>query len=247
MRAGWKERAFVWLALAESVRANRAAYPTLATAWLPHGVANTAALWLPELVAAIDRACALESRCQREPTLSALHATLRDLCADNPRWGLYVAPAALGYAVSHPRFNIYKGNWGDWRLLGFGLDAIPHGLTAWSLTLLFHDAITMLANNLPGPSPLAPLVRALARRPALFTAFSLALLSALWEAGEYTVQQDELRRTGGDRAAINMQWTVEDTLGDLAANALGWLVATWQLRAEPAPTPRPFVPRTASG
>jgi hypothetical protein len=232
MRQGWKRRALTWLVLAESVRANRRAYPNLPTAWLPHGAGNSLALWLPELSAAVGWACRLDQRFERHHTLAALYRTLCELCAENPQWGLYVAPAALGYAVSHPRFNIYKGNLAELRFLGFGLDAIPHAVTAWSLTLLLHDAITALARNLPEDSPLTPVARALARRPALFTAAALATLSAIWEFGEFSIQQDELRRAGGDATAINMEWSAEDTALDLLANSIGWLVATWQRRGQ---------------
>lgn len=226
MRPGWKSRAATWLILAESARANRAAFPTLPTTWLPHSVGNTLLLWMPELVAALDRALGLDALCDREPSLGACYRALDTLCVNNPGWAWYVAPSALGYALSHPRFNIYRGEMGEMELFGFGLDAIPHSVTAFAITLLFQDGIQTLAATLPEEAPLTPLVRALARRPALFSGLFLALLSAVWEAGEWSMQQDELRRTGGDASAINMQWDLRDTLTDLVANGAGWLAAT---------------------
>lgn len=227
MRPGWKTRAATWLILAESARANRAAFPTLPTTWLPHGLGNSVLLWMPEWVAALDRALGLNALCQKEPTLGACYRALDALCVNNPTWAWYVAPSALGYAVSHPRFNIYKGDLGEWQLFGFGLDAIPHSTTAFAVTLLLQDGIQTLADALPEESPLAPLVQPLGRHPALFSAAILATLSAVWETGEWSMQQEELRRTGGDASAINMQWDLRDTLYDLIANSAGWLAATW--------------------
>ncbi|MDQ4079046.1 MAG: hypothetical protein M3220_22735 [Chloroflexota bacterium] len=228
MRPGWRMRAVTWLLLAESVRANRQAYPDLPTAWLPHGLGNTLALWLPELLGTLDDTWKLDGWYQDHPTLSAVYCALRNLCVDNRSWGVYVAPAALGYALSHPRFNIYKGEMGSWRFLGFGLDAIPHGITAYALTRLLQDGIQELARALPEESPLAPLIQILAKRSMLSTGAVLTLLSTIWEVGEYLMQQDELRRAGGDRSAVNMEWDLEDTIFDLLANTLGWIIANWQ-------------------
>lgn len=227
-------RALTWLILAESVRANRETFPNLPTAWLPHGVGNSLLLWLPELIGALDGALDLEARCQPSATASGLHGALRAICVDNPEWGSYVAPSALGYAVSHPRFNIYKGKLAELSFFGFGLDAIPHSVTAFAVARLLQDGIQTLAATVPDDAPLAPQVRALARQPAILSGVVLLLLSAGWEFGEYLMQQDELRRAGGDRDAINMQWDARDTAFDLISNTLGWLAAARQVE-QPSP------------
>lgn len=225
MQPGWKQRAIIWLALAESVRANRAQYPDLPTAWVPHGVGNSFALWLPELLAPLARALRLRGWASPDSTLGALERTARAVCIEQAAWGSYVAPAALGYVVSHPRFNIYRGRLGELAVGGFGLDAIPHGTTAFSLSCLLQDSLVTLAEALPPDAPLGLLVRPLARVPALFSGLVLVGLTVIWESGEYLTQQEELRRTGGDRSAINMQWDLRDTWHDLLSNAAGWLVA----------------------
>lgn len=239
MQPGWQGRAALWALLMESVRANRRAYPALPTAWLPHAVGNSFALWLPELLAAADRALALQARTRERPTLRGGYDTLWDLCVENEAWGRYVAAAALGYILSHPRWTIYKGPRGDLQLLGFGLDAIPHSLTAFSLTHLLEDGIEALAAHMPAPSPLAPLVQRVARHPAWFSGAMLALLTLIWESGEYGMQQAELRRTGGDYDAINMQWDPEDSLFDTLSNVGGWALAVWQRRRQSTEAPAP--------
>jgi hypothetical protein len=230
MQPGWRTRAALWLLLAESARANRQHYPDLPTAWLPHTLGNSLALWFPELVVALDRLFGLEARCQQRAITAALYQTLGDLCVNNPRWGHSIAPAVLGYVLSHPQITIYQGARADWRLFGFGLDALPHSITAFTLTLLMRDGLEALERSFTPQTPLAPLVQSLAHHPALTSAAGLAFLSAIWETGEYLIQQEELRRTGGNREQINMQWTVTDTSHDLLSNAAGWVLATWLRR-----------------
>lgn len=227
MQPGWRGRGALWLLLMETVRANRRHYPTLPTAWLPHGLGNSLALWAPELLARAEQQGALPHWCAVHPTRAALYKMVGTLCRDNPAWGLYVGPAALGYILSHPRFNIYQGEMGTWRALGFGLDALPHALTAFALTLMVEEALDVLAQG----SLRLRWLRALARRPALGSALALTLLSLIWEAGEYLMQQDELRRTGGAWEEINMKWDIEDMGRDFVANAIGWALArAWQAR-----------------
>lgn len=225
MQPGWKQRAIIWLALAESVRANRAQYPELPTAWVPHGVGNTVILWLPELLAPLAHALRERGWATPGSTMGALEYTARAVCIEQETWGIYVAPAALGYALSHPLCNIYRGRLGELEVAGFGLDAIPHSSTAFSLSCLLQDSLVTLAEALPPRSPLGLLVRPLARVPALFSAVVLVGLTVAWEGGEFLMQQEELRRTGGDREAINMQWDLRDTWHDLISNGVGWLAA----------------------
>lgn len=246
MQPGWKGRAALWLVATEAARANRAEYPTLPTAWVPHGAANTLALWLPEGLAALDAAVGGEAATRQSATARGLYRTVRDLCVDNPAWGTYVAPLAVGYALSHPKFNIYKGEMGEFRLLGFGLDTIPHSAMAFTLTLLIQHGVTTLARNLPRASPLKPFVRTLARQPAATSATVLALLSLGWEAGERWARDEELRRTGGDASAVNMEWSIEDTATDLLANALGWLAAATLDARRGSALPSLFAPAASS-
>jgi hypothetical protein len=195
---------------------------------LPHAAGNSVALWLPELLSLVARAIGGHERARSDPTLAGGYEALRVLCVENPEWVQYVAPSALGYVVSHPRFNIYKGRMAEWRLFGFGLDAIPHSMTAYALTLLLQDGTRALSQALPPESSLAPIARRLAQRPALVSGLVLALLSAIWEGGEYLMRRDELRRAGGDASAINMEWSLKDTLFDLLSNAIGWGMASWR-------------------
>jgi hypothetical protein len=58
-------------------------------------------------------------------------------------------------------------------------------------------------------------------RPALVSFLALAALTAFWEYGEYRVHEYELKERGSIDA-INMQWSVEDTARDVAANVFGW-------------------------
>ncbi|MBA3532529.1 MAG: hypothetical protein H0T73_11450 [Ardenticatenales bacterium] len=227
MQPGWPMRAALWLLLAESARANRAHYPHLPTVWLPHALGNSLVLCSPELIAALDRRLGLEALCQQSTPTAALYQTLNALCVENPRWGYSIAPLVLGYVLSHPRLNIYQGRWARWRFLGFGLDALPHSITAFALTLLMRDGLETLGRYLPDSSLFASVVQPLARHPALTSAAALAFLSAVWEIGEYLIQQEELRRTGGNREQINMQWSVADMSHDLLSNATGWGLATW--------------------
>lgn len=225
MQPGWKTRALLWLSVAESARANRAAFPKLPTAWLPHLLSNSFALALPEILAAIDRIGHLDELAAESATARGIRATIRRLCVDNSNWRWYIAAAAIAYAVSHPKFNIYKGAMAEFQVAGFGLDAIPHGMTAFGLARLMQDGLTTLDEEMPDDSPLADLVTRLAEHPRLVSGLIIAVLTAVWESGEYNVQQVELALMEGDYDAINMQWTAENTLFDVAANMLGWMGA----------------------
>lgn len=214
-------RIALWLILMATANANRRHF-RLATAWLPHAIGNSFALFLPELSAIFldppEEPPAMNTR-------TALGATLRAMLDENPNYALYVAPSVLGYAVSHPKFNIYKGEWAKIRLFGFGLDAIPHSTTAAALCLLIHDTLAELSRQLPRHSPLAPAAAWAAAHPTLVSALVLAAVSALWEGGEYLMQQSELRARNYDYSQINMEWSLQDTLFDVLANFIGWAMA----------------------
>ena len=232
----------LWLSLLVSADANRRTYG-LPTTWVPHTVGNTVGLALPEIVAALDRL--LATIAPDSATLQGLRATARDVTTSAPGWAVTMAPVTLAYVVSHPQFNIYKGDLGELKLLGFGLDAIPHSATAFSLTHLVYQGIEALARHMPEGAALAPLARLLDRHPVLVSSLVLAGLTAFYEVGEYRIHQAELEATGGDVERINMVWDMDDTAHDIVSNLAGWLAATWLHRgAAPAPewAPSPALP-----
>ena len=204
----------------------------LPTTWVPHLTGNTLALLLPELYRLVDHTLHLEERWPRaeHPTWGPLLATLRELVVENPDYLDYVAPAALAYIVSHPRFNIYRGAWGELRLAGFGLDSIPHGSTAFALTNLLLDAIETLHDQTPPASVLAPWLRRLDENKILVSGLVLAGLTLLYEYGEYRIRQAELAATNYDESQVNMIWSLQDSIFDALSNALGWLTAIWRRR-----------------
>ncbi len=227
------KRLGLWLALLNTANANRLHYH-LPTTWIPHTVGNSLGLALPEIVAALDALLAqtgLDSA-----SLDGLRAAARAVTADPPGWANTMAPVTLAYVVSHPQFNIYRGEWADLRVAGFGLDSIPHSWTAFSLTRLVYTSLAALDQHMPPNAALAPLTHWLNRSPVLITALVLAGLTLFYEYGEYRIHQEELAATGGDESKINMMWTMDDTLHDVGANTFGWLVATL---LRPSPTPEP--------
>ena len=223
----------LWLSLLVSADANRRYYG-LPTTWVPHTVGNTIGLALPEIVAGLDRF--LATIAPASPTLQGLRGAAREVTTAPPGWAVTMAPVTLAYVVSHPQFNIYKGELGELRLLGFGLDALPHSATAFSLTHLVYQGIEALGKHMPDTAALAPLARLLNRHPVLVSSLVLGGLTAFYEVGEYRIHQAELAATGGDVSRINMVWDVDDTAHDIVSNVVGWLVATW-LHQKPAEMP----------
>jgi len=144
---------------------------------------------------------------------------------DNPRYALYIAPVPLAYTVSHPNFNIYKGNLAKIRLFGFGLDAIPHSTTAFGFTNLVIEALAAFYAHTPRAAAWRPVAAQAHRHSALVAGALLAGASSLYETGEYEIHEEELRETGGDESRINMEWSVQDTVFDLMSNTLGWAAA----------------------
>ncbi|MFN8481949.1 MAG: hypothetical protein U0768_02680 [Anaerolineae bacterium] len=238
-------RLALWLALIATANANRKHFG-LRTTWLPHSVGNTVALSLPELTAALDAAAqrlGIESA-----TLLALTGTAREVTGDPPGWAKTVAPLTLAYVVSHPRFNIYKGRWGEMRLGVFGLDSIPHSATGYAVSALLYRTVDALARNAPPDSWLAPIAGFLARHRVAVSFAGLAALSAFYEYSEYSIHNQELAETGGDVERINMMWDVADTSKDILSNYLGWLAATllhWTT-AQPAAQPTALTDASAN-
>jgi hypothetical protein len=212
----------LWCGIAATAAGNRREY-AMTTTWLPHLLTNSASLLLPDL---LRRVAPAPSPASAGPAGAwpLLRATLDAMVRENPAYVLYVAPLAAGYLLSAPWLNIYKGELGDRRVAGFGLDALPHAATAFALTAFSREALRVAAGLAPDQAPLAPSLRWLAKRRDLASALALALATLLWELGEYQMYRHELSRRG-DASAINMQWSPLDTATDCLANAAGWLLA----------------------
>lgn len=223
----------LWLGVAATAEANREEY-NMVTTWLPHLALNTMSLLLPDALRLLyppDRPAPhmTDRDAQLHPIEAgavALEDTLITLVRDNPQYVNYVAPLAIGYVLSHPRFNIYKGDWAKIRLAGLGLDALPHGATAFALTALADAGADILPEKLSRQHPLWPVARAIKENKAVFSLLVLASLSLFWETSEYMTHGYELGQKGGDESKINMQWSLIDTLHDLTANLIGWALAT---------------------
>ena len=218
-------RVALWLGVAGTADANRR-YFGLPTTWVLHLTLNSFLLFLPELYRGTATVLQLDARARKKLDLpSTIHAALRDAVLDNPNYALYVAPVALAYIVSHPRFNIYKGDLAKIRFLGFGLDALPHAATAFTFSNLAMDGLAALAGHTPPGAAWGGLARLADKHSGLLAGALLAAASVAYESGEYAIHREELRETGGDENKINMEWSALDTEYDLLSNTLGWLAA----------------------
>jgi hypothetical protein len=215
----------LWLGVAETAFENRRHY-RMATTWLPHLLTNTLSLFLPDVLRFIFSKRQRSISAISTPLTEVITQTAQASVSANDHYAGYVAPLAVGYILSHPRFNIYQGEWAEKRFAGLGLDALPHGATAFGLVSLAAETAENAAVIVPKNNALYPLVRWAAQHPTLFTGFILIAATVFWEYGEYRIQQYELEQQGGDMSKINMQWSLADTLRDVAANTLGWLAAT---------------------
>jgi hypothetical protein len=111
------------------------------------------------------------------------------------------------------------------RLAGFGLDALPHAASAYTLSGLLYDAVDAArgpTDALGADSPPA----GWSSHAVATTGGLLALLTAIYESGEYVIHRYELAKAGGDPDGINMLWSLDDTVHDVVSNAVGWLAAT---------------------
>ena len=209
----------VWGVLASTADANRREYH-MTTTWLPHLVVNTIALLLPDALRLLIPA-------KRKPA-NLVESVMDEMVRDNPKYVTYVFPLAAGYILSHPKFNIFKGDMGDIRVAGLGLDAIPHGATGFALTALVQDTLETAAQlELANKSPLARLIHTLNTRPAWVSFGILSMVTFIWEYGEYRVHFRELEIQHGDTSKINMMWSADDTTRDVVANFLGWAIAVF--------------------
>lgn len=228
----------LWCGILATAEANRREY-AMKTTWLPHLLTNSASLLLPDLFRVLVSGRPVEPAPPPEQARQTwaeagrvLGETLAVVVRDNPRYVVYVTPLAAGYLLSHPRFNIYKGELAEIQLAGFTLDALPHGATAFALTALVHDMVQVAASSASREGALAGWLDWGDRNPALLSALVLALATLIWEVGEYRIYRHEMRLRGDPRR-INMQWSPVDTLYDCVANAIGWALATAWHQARP--------------
>jgi hypothetical protein len=212
-------RYLLWLLVAQTAYANRQHF-RMVTTWLPHLLTNSVSLLLPDIVRLL-----FPNRKQSDPaSQNIVEDILVEEVSDNPWYALYVAPLALGYIVSHPNFNIYKGELGDKRFAGLGLDAIPHAATAFALSALTVDTFEKKDNWLKYDSPLAPLLQRGRQHPQLASLGVLMAVTVMWEYNEYRVNRYEMGLRGS-KDAINMIWDLDDAKRDSVANLLGWVIA----------------------
>lgn len=204
----------VWTGVAVTANANRNEY-RMQTTWLPHLVTNTLTLLLPDVVRiVIPRG--------KEPS-NLIGQVMVRMVRDNDNFVVYVIPLAAGYLLSHPKYNIFKGEIAEIRVAGLGPDAIPHSATGFALTALVADTLDT-ACKINSPGPLGKLVQVCNRNPALTSFGVLAALTVFWEWSEYRVHKHELAQRG-DISKINMMWSAADTMRDVIANLLGWVFA----------------------
>jgi len=225
----------LWCGVLATAEGNRRAYH-MTTTWLPHLTANTISLLLPDVYRMVARAKRARSRStsMSSELRQVVDGTLTTMLCENPAYVLYVAPLALGYLLSSPWLNIYKGTLAEKRLGGFGLDAVPHVLTAFALTTLTTDTVRVFGDLASSTVELAVLGGVIDRYQTLISLLVLAAATIVWELGEYRIYQYELGRRGSQEQ-INMQWSVRDTAYDCAANAIGWLLATVWAEAQHKP------------
>lgn len=189
-------------------------YYGMQTTWLPHLLTNTLSLLLPD---------ALRLLFQRKHPRNAVEAIMYRMARDNEDYVLYVAPLAAGYILSHPRFNIYKGDWAELRMAGFGLDSIPHTATAMGLSALVQDSLDVVADVEEGTA-FGRVLDVAAQNAPLVSLGVLGVVTFIWEYGEYRIHKLEMAERGS-ADLINMQWSAADTRKDIVSNFIGWVLA----------------------
>jgi hypothetical protein len=215
----------LWLGVINTANANRK-YFGLPTTWVFHSAINSFILFFPEILQGTNKLLGLDERAKlKQDLITTVHKTLQETVVNNPNYALYVSPVALAYIVSHPQFNIYKGDFAEIRFLGFGLDAIPHSLTAFTFTHLMVDTLASFRRNTPIDAPWRQLAETADEHSTAVAGGLLVGASTLYEAGEYAIHNEELRETGGDESKINLVWSATDTVFDIMSNTLGWLAA----------------------
>src|SRR5258708_33194437 len=170
----------------------------------PHVVENLFFLFLPEIYQVLPEPTqAHPAESTFEKGYRAAHDVIR-AAHDNPEYAACVAPTALGYILSNPKFNIYKGDLAKIRIAGFGLDGYAHGASAFTLTRLIFDTAHLSAHKLSPSDPVAPFLRWMDKHAVAVTAAALVGASALWELAEYLTHEYELEVKDHDVEKINM-------------------------------------------
>ncbi len=215
----------LWGGILLTANANRK-HTDLKTAWVPHLIGNTLALLWPEIYRGVGSILNLDASAQKDSNVAPamLDGVMHDLVLDNPRYVEYVAAPALAFILTYPKINIYKSDWANRQLFGFGLDSIPHAATAFGLTQLVFDALRALKRHTSPSAPLAAPVDWAADHAAWISAGALAAATAFYESGEYAIHRSELKAVHNDPAQVEMEWSFADTLQDIFSNAVGWLL-----------------------
>jgi hypothetical protein len=221
MRSSTLLRYALWSAVVVTAIRNRKEYG-VPTAWLTHLVTNTLTMFLPDVLGLTQGR--LEGR-MAHPLVRAVVRTLDRRVRQDPNYAAYVAPLAVGFIASHPRFSIYHGRWAERTLMGFGADSVPHASAAYALARLVSETVLTFADELPPDTPLSRPMTAAAAHVDLVASATVALVTLLWELSEYLAHTAELEATGRGASEINMQWSLPDALTDSVANLGGLLLA----------------------
>ncbi len=204
----------------------------LITSWIFHATINPALLLFPELYQALSRALSLEARAGRDPDapISVAHGVISDVVVRNPRYVDLVGIVPLAYILSFPSISIYKSEWANKALFGWGLDSIPHAATAFSLIHFVRVTVAALKRHMPRTGALAAVAEQAVHHTDLVAAGALVMATAGYEGGEYLIHLSELRKVGGEESRVAMEWSVEDTLQDIISNCVGGVLALLQQR-----------------
>lgn len=205
-------RYLILASVAFTANANRKHFG-LATTWAIHLTGNGFALLLPDIIRLIDQIAPPGD--SPESAFDRLRAFLNEIIVENPGYVGYVAPVALAYSVSHPGFNIYSGSLGEKKVLGFGMDTIPHSATAFSLTCFVSRMLETAPSYVPSSTAFGKTVRKLAQNRQVSTAVAITMLSVVYEFAEFIINRIELSEADGDESKINMHWDVPDTVSTL--------------------------------
>ncbi len=196
----------------------------LLTAWVFHAIGNSFLLLLPEIYRGAAAAFSLDDRSELD-ALTTFHGVMRDIVLDNPYYVEYVAPVVIAYILAHPKWNIYKSEWANEQLGGFGLDSIPHAMTAYTLSIMVFDTLAALKYHVPSSARWARQVKWAESHSELIASAVLALATTLYESGEYAIHQSEMKAVHNNPDKIAMEWSVEDTIQDIISNAVGGLAS----------------------
>ncbi len=201
----------------------------LITSWIFHAIGHTPLLLMPEIYSSLATLFHIPQRAQANPTgmWATVNGVMDDLVVDNPHYVEYMAPAAIAYILAFPGHNMYKSEWANEQLFGFGLDSIPHAMTAFALVRFTYDALRALGRHLPPSSPVAAQAQWAEQHAGIIAAGTLAAATAFYEGGEYLIHRAELKAVHNDPTKIAMEWSLADTVQDIISNTAGGLAAAW--------------------